>query len=82
MSTDRMVPNCSHCDACKRLGGTEYSLNQFVPQEDFELTKGTPKQYTYIADSGISPPNPSVPLNPTISRSGESHKIHDSDGKN
>ncbi|PGH06290.1 hypothetical protein GX51_02487 [Blastomyces parvus] len=41
-----------HCDACKIINGSDYTLNQIVPKEDFELTKGTLGTYTYTGDSG------------------------------
>jgi hypothetical protein len=45
----------SHCDACKIINGSDFTLNQVVPQENFELTKGSLSKYTYSGDSGISP---------------------------
>lgn len=42
-----------HCNACKILGGGEFSLNQIIPEENFQTTKGNLKQYTYKGDSGM-----------------------------
>ncbi|EEH48270.2 uncharacterized protein PADG_04354 [Paracoccidioides brasiliensis Pb18] len=50
-----------HCDACKVINGSDYTLNQIVPKENFELTKGNLGSYTYDGDSGISPPIPTQP---------------------
>lgn len=41
-----------HCDACKSLSGGPYTLNQIVPEDDFKITKGDVKEYTYHGDSG------------------------------
>lgn len=43
-----------HCNACKSLSGGPSTLNQVVPQEAFQLTKGTLNKYTYKGDSGSS----------------------------
>ncbi|KAL2010926.1 hypothetical protein VTN00DRAFT_3644 [Thermoascus crustaceus] len=41
-----------HCSTCKYLSGTDYTLNQIIPKEDFTLTNGNLKAYTYYGDSG------------------------------
>jgi len=41
-----------HCDACKIMGGGEFTLNQIIPASNFQLTKGDLKVYTYKGDSG------------------------------
>ncbi|KAF4631951.1 hypothetical protein G7Y89_g6177 [Cudoniella acicularis] len=41
-----------HCDTCKTLGGGSYTLNQVVPKENLNITKGSLKTYTYYGDSG------------------------------
>lgn len=41
-----------HCDTCKKLGGGAYSLNQIVPKENLQITKGKLNTYTYHGDSG------------------------------
>ncbi|KAL8918683.1 MAG: hypothetical protein Q9208_007244 [Pyrenodesmia sp. 3 TL-2023] len=41
-----------HCDACKLLSGGECTLNTIVPKDDFKITKGDLKMYTYQGDSG------------------------------
>ncbi|RPA97245.1 hypothetical protein L873DRAFT_1742456 [Choiromyces venosus 120613-1] len=40
-----------HCKNCKAFGGA-YSVNMTVPKEQVEMTKGTPKIYTYTGHSG------------------------------
>lgn len=44
---------CSHCNACKVVGGCEYTLNQIVPKDNLKITKGDLKSYTYKGDSGL-----------------------------
>ncbi|KAK2756112.1 hypothetical protein FQN54_005520 [Arachnomyces sp. PD_36] len=41
-----------HCNACKIIGGSAFTLNQLVPKDKFNLTKGEVKCYTYKGDSG------------------------------
>ncbi|KEF56987.1 uncharacterized protein A1O9_07177 [Exophiala aquamarina CBS 119918] len=41
-----------HCGACKLMGGGEFTLNQIIPKDNFKLTKGELKVYTYKGDSG------------------------------
>lgn len=41
-----------HCGACKLMGGGEFTLNQIIPKDNFKLTKGDLKVYTYKGDSG------------------------------
>jgi len=41
-----------HCNTCKALGGTDYTLNQIVPKESVKITKGELKTYTYTGNSG------------------------------
>jgi hypothetical protein len=43
-----------HCDTCKVLSGSAFTLNAIVPRENFKLTKGNLKAYTYSGDSGKS----------------------------
>lgn len=42
-----------HCSACKLMGGGEFTLNQIIPKDNFKLTKGDLKVYTYKGDSGM-----------------------------
>lgn len=42
-----------HCGACKLMGGGEFTLNQIIPKDNFKLTKGDLKVYTYKGDSGV-----------------------------
>ncbi|KAJ9493774.1 hypothetical protein LTR99_007502 [Exophiala xenobiotica] len=41
-----------HCGACKLMSGGEFTFNQIVPKENFNLTKGDLKVYSYKGDSG------------------------------
>ena len=45
------VANC-HCLDCKKASGGEMATFMGVPEDDFELTSGSPKSFLYIADSG------------------------------
>ena len=42
-----------HCGACKLMGGGEFTLNQIIPKDNFKLTKGELRVYTYKGDSGM-----------------------------
>jgi hypothetical protein len=46
------VDSLSHCDTCKTLSGGTYTLNQIVPKENIQITKGKLNTYTYHGDSG------------------------------
>ena len=41
-----------HCTTCQKGSGTQGSVNAVVPASAFKLTKGTPKRYESLADSG------------------------------
>jgi len=41
-----------HCRNCQKASGAAGSVNAVVPRTAFNVTKGTPKRYTGIADSG------------------------------
>jgi hypothetical protein len=43
-----------YCGACKAQSGGEFTLNQIIPKDNFNLTKGDLKVYTYKGDSGKS----------------------------
>jgi len=43
-----------HCGACKLMSGGEFTFNQIIPKENFNLTKGDLKVYSYKGDSGNS----------------------------
>ncbi|KAI9784904.1 MAG: hypothetical protein M1835_003467 [Candelina submexicana] len=45
-----------HCNTCKQLSGSAFTLNQVVPKDAIKVTKGSPKTYTYYGDSGNSTP--------------------------
>ena len=46
-----MVSIC-HCKDCQTLSGTAFRVAIFTPAENFRLTRGTPKTYVKIAESG------------------------------
>jgi hypothetical protein len=41
-----------HCADCRKIGGSNYSNNHIVPESNFTLISGTPKQISKTADSG------------------------------
>ncbi|ORY06371.1 Mss4-like protein [Clohesyomyces aquaticus] len=43
-----------HCDTCKYLSGSTFTLNQIIPKANLKITKGESdlKKYTYYGDSG------------------------------
>ena len=41
-----------HCKNCQKQSGAQGTVNAIVPSTAFKLTKGTPKRYTAVADSG------------------------------
>jgi len=41
-----------HCKSCQKVSGAGGSVNAIVPSSAFSLTKGTPKRFTAVADSG------------------------------
>jgi len=43
-----------HCDTCKELSGGTYTLNQIIPKNALNITKGKDNlgKYTYYGDSG------------------------------
>ena len=43
--------NC-HCNDCKKASGGESSTWFGVPATDFTLTRGKPKSFPYVAESG------------------------------
>lgn len=45
------VAHC-HCLDCKRASGGEAATFFAVPEDDFTLLSGSPKQHHYLADSG------------------------------
>ena len=45
----------SHCDTCKQLSGSVFTLNQIIPKDALKVTKGDDLgKYTYYGDSGRS----------------------------
>ena len=41
-----------HCRNCQKASGAAGSVNAVVPRAAFNVTRGTPKRYTGVADSG------------------------------
>jgi len=41
-----------HCTHCQKASGAAGSVNAAVPGAAFKLTKGTPRRYAGVADSG------------------------------
>ena len=41
-----------HCTNCQRASGAGGSVNAVIPASAFTITKGTPKRYSALADSG------------------------------
>ena len=41
-----------HCTNCQKTSGAGGSVNAVVPAAAFHITKGTPKRFTGVADSG------------------------------
>ena len=50
--SSQLTRRSSHCNACKVIGGGEYTLNQIIPKDNFKVTRGDLKSYTYKGDSG------------------------------
>jgi hypothetical protein len=43
----------SHCNTCKELSGSTFTLNQIIPGKALKITKGDDLgKYTYKGDSG------------------------------
>jgi hypothetical protein len=45
----------SHCNTCKELSGGTFTLNQIIPKNALNITKGKDNlgKYTYYGDSGM-----------------------------
>jgi hypothetical protein len=41
-----------HCSDCKKITGSTYSTNVLVPDSDFKIVTGSPKEWAKKADSG------------------------------
>jgi hypothetical protein len=41
-----------HCRNCQKASGAQGTVNAVLKSADFEITKGAPKRYTAVADSG------------------------------
>ncbi|PTB44630.1 hypothetical protein M441DRAFT_131580 [Trichoderma asperellum CBS 433.97] len=41
-----------HCSDCRKISGSNYSVNLLIPEAAFQVTTGTPKVFNKVADSG------------------------------
>ncbi|KAL7950541.1 Mss4-like protein [Trichoderma barbatum] len=41
-----------HCSDCRKISGSNYSVNFVVPEAAFQVAVGTPKVFSKVADSG------------------------------
>ncbi|UKZ77553.1 hypothetical protein TrVFT333_005276 [Trichoderma virens FT-333] len=41
-----------HCSDCRKISGSNYSVNFLIPKASFRVTVGTPKIFSKVADSG------------------------------
>ncbi|KAI9745783.1 MAG: rRNA-processing protein and EBNA1-binding protein ebp2, partial [Chaenotheca gracillima] len=41
-----------HCTDCQKWSGSAYTSNAVVPRSSFEVTRGTPKNWNVVGDSG------------------------------
>ena len=46
-----------HCTDCQKWSGGGYTSNVIVPQDAFQVTKGLPKCFTNIGESGMKHPH-------------------------
>ncbi|KAJ4364093.1 hypothetical protein N0V83_009548 [Neocucurbitaria cava] len=54
LQQDQQAHILCHCNTCKELSGSTYTLNQIIPLKALNITKGSDKlgKYTYKGDSG------------------------------
>jgi hypothetical protein len=50
-TTPTFIANC-HCLDCKKASGGEMATFFGIPADDFRLTRGKPKAFHYVAESG------------------------------
>ncbi|UKZ70784.1 uncharacterized protein TrAtP1_011753 [Trichoderma atroviride] len=43
-----------HCNDCRKISGSSYSVNYLIPDAAFRVTAGTPKVFSKVADSGAT----------------------------
>ena len=41
-----------HCKSCQKVSGAQGTVNAILPSSVFKITRGQPKRYTTVADSG------------------------------
>ncbi|CAN9116796.1 unnamed protein product [Alternaria alternata] len=55
LEKDQQAHILCHCNTCKELSGSTYTLNQIIPLKALKITKGDDLgKYTYKGDSGKS----------------------------
>ncbi|RAR02605.1 hypothetical protein DDE82_005693 [Stemphylium lycopersici] len=55
LQPDQQAHILCHCNTCKELSGSTYTLNQIIPTKALKITKGDDLgKYTYKGDSGKS----------------------------
>ncbi|KAJ4368723.1 hypothetical protein N0V86_009632 [Didymella sp. IMI 355093] len=54
LEQDQQAHILCHCDTCKQLSGSTFTLNQIIPAKNLNITKGGDNlgKYTYKGDSG------------------------------
>ncbi|KAF2875866.1 Mss4-like protein [Massariosphaeria phaeospora] len=54
LETEQQGHILCHCDTCKYLSGSTFTLNQIIPRSALNITKGESSlgKYTYYGDSG------------------------------
>jgi hypothetical protein len=54
MLPTQLVERSSHCNACKKTSGGDFTLNTIIAADNLKFTKGEDqlKKYTYKGDSG------------------------------
>ncbi|KAH9861038.1 hypothetical protein IAQ61_010774 [Plenodomus lingam] len=62
LQKDQQAHILCHCNTCKELSGSTFTLNQIIPAKALKITKGDDLgKYTYKGDSGTSTSSPHPP---------------------
>jgi hypothetical protein len=48
-----LVAAICHCADCRRCTGSAFNVSVALPPDGFRITKGVPKGFTKLADSGM-----------------------------
>ncbi|KAL6898866.1 Mss4-like protein [Trichoderma evansii] len=51
-SAEPIVKVLCHCSDCRKISGSNYSVNFHIHEAAFQVTLGTPKVFSKVADSG------------------------------